>query len=930
MTKNIIRVIPAIILFIILSGKLLAQHNKNIYAFFTQDSILLEPGKTFSNTLRIQNSQAKNITIENVRPAKSYPNMLFFPGFRGNVDAGQALNLQTKMIAGTELLMSGENYIDFIVDYTTTGQFKDTLHARYYLSKENQDYIAIISSGIDNFYNPEARENTVSFFIENPGYDIKNLRLNLTLSPSQNLVIRQQSINVILQPRERKLVKIDLQQKGNTTFFTDYSLSVMAYELAKDRLIANSNIPIRTLTSNRQILQNNFLNTRTNFIEAAYNRLNKSNDIYRLRGNVQQQIASNVAMEFNTVTDYFSQYKYVNIYDTRLTLRSKKMLAELGNIYGSDYDFNMNGRGLKLGYTVTGNSSIEVLGIDNNYMLYSSLDNIVDFGKTIGTKYLRSMRNGSPAQVNYLYNTNPLLNTKTHLGSFSTSFKIDSASRVKIEGGVSHEASLGIESSKGFANAGFAGGISYETIGEKISLFSNNYFSSPYYAGLRRGLLSLDEAVTYRLTQQKSLLFKYSGLINKPKYVDAHFIYHPSQLMIYESSFVNHTIEAGFNNYTDGFSYSVLPNYTYQYINNSYLNVDYRAYRLKFDVSKSFSKHYLNFIADGGISFINQNKDPFYAARFLLSYRLGMFNVNALADINPVNAYDLINAQKKNFRNYSLNTNYNYATRDQKLKGNISGGISYVNSYNGFNQFVNNQLEYRIAKDWFATANVFFTRYSKNINTHTYNNTQFQVGIKKIFGTLSSPNSSKVSFRVFEDQNQNNILDGDEKVLDNVLVNLNEHVAITDKKGFVKFANLPKQEYNIVVKKNGQTLSLLSNNKVLISKNKKYELPVVKVNTVTGKMIETKKKYDVEQTDVSGISIYAENLSTKEITTTVTDWGGGFMLHLREGNYRIYILNNRYEIANNAQNITVKNNVPTKEVNFNYINTEVEIRVKKF
>lgn len=932
MFRNTTRIILAQFLIIIFMGNLSAQEHSSISAFFTQDSILLDPGQTFSNTLQIRNGKTAAINIEYIRPAKQYPNMLFVPGFKGNVDPGETIYLQTKMIAGAELLMSGEGYIEFVVAFTTNGT-RDSLHTRYYLNKETKDYIAIINSGIDNFYNPAIKENNVSFFVENPDYAPKSLRFNFNLSPAQNLILAQQSLNIILQPRERKLVKIGLRAKGSPTFFTDYSLSVLAYELGKEKPIANTNIAIRTITSNRQILQPSNFNTNHNFVEFAYNRMNKHYDIYRLTSNVQQQLGKDLSMEFNTVSDYFSQYKYVNIYDTRLVLGSKKMLAELGNIYGSDYDFNINGRGLKLAYNIKDNANVELLGIDNNYMLYTNLAQQIDFGMTVGAKYTQKIQNRLPTQVNYLYNTNPLLNTKTHLGNFSTTLDLNATSRIKVEGGMSNETSLNQEiAQQMLSKAGFAGGLSYEMAGENFSLFSNNYYSSPYYAGLRRGLLSMDEALNYRITDQKSFLLKYSGLINRPLYITSNTIYLPQQFTMYENRFVNHTIEAGFNNYNNGFSYSVLPNYTYQYAHNSYLNVDYQAYRIKLDLSKNFQKHYFNFIVDGGMSLIDTRKEPFYAARFLLSYRFATLSLNALADINPVTAYDLINTDTKNFRNYSLNTNYNYKTPNDRWKGTVSAGISYMNSYKGYNQFVSNQTEYRIAKEWFATGNIFFTRYSskRDYMVSSYHNTQFQIGIKKIFGTLSSPNSSKISFKIFEDQNQNGVLDKREKVLDNVLIQIGDHVAVTNSRGMATFANLPNKEYSLTVKKNGQELSLLSSKKVSVAKNKRYNLAVVKENTVSGRMVETKKKYDLEQTDVSGINIYAQNTSTNEIRTTITDWSGGFIFRLPAGSYRIYIQNNRYEIANNSQVVSVKDNAPVKEIIFDYVNKEVEIRVKKF
>jgi hypothetical protein len=108
------------------------------------------------------------------------------------------------------------------------------------------------------------------------------------------------------------------------------------------------------------------------------------------------------------------------------------------------------------------------------------------------------------------------------------------------------------------------------------------------------------------------------------------------------------------------------------------------------------------------------------------------------------------------------------------------------------------------------------------------------------------------------------------------------------------------------------------------------DIPVVKTITLQGKLVEIKEKYDVQQADFMGINIYAQNVETKKVTVVVTEIDGSFVFQLTEGKYQLYIQNDRYEILNNQQEVTINQHDAPIDVIFNFKNKELKIRKKQF
>ncbi|MCH5720756.1 carboxypeptidase-like regulatory domain-containing protein [Niabella hibiscisoli] len=408
-----------------------------------------------------------------------------------------------------------------------------------------------------------------------------------------------------------------------------------------------------------------------------------------------------------------------------------------------------------------------------------------------------------------------------------------------------------------------------------------------------------------------------------------------SSFLLYQvnNNFITHQLETGYGKTVNGYTFTLAPNYNYQ-LYSLPGTMEYEAYRAKLNIAKLYNQHAINFTFDHGIGKIIGSDKSFQSTRLLLNYRIGSFYVDGMASINPSNVYDVTMAQNNDrFRNYAVTTGYNLNLPGNKLSGNTYIGYNYINTYQSRNYFSSALLSYKIGNDWYATGNITYSSFTNNRSSSGFNNLQFGVGLKKAFTQWSSAsdNQNNISLEVFEDHDQNGRRNGKEPLLPGTIVQLNKTtVAITDAKGRIKLNQVPEATYYITAQRNDQRLDILSGDSLYINKNKTFAIPVIKTYVRKGTLQEIKAAYDIQMQDASGIMIYAQNTQTGKTYNTVTSFEGDFQLKLPAGRYLIYIRNDRYDITDNNQEITVGETGINTPLIFHYRNKDIRIDVKQF
>lgn len=893
-------------------------------AYFAQDTIKLQAGKSFSNTIVLKNTSADPIKIDSIKADKNYPGMLFSPAYKGFVQNSENTELKIRMIASKELLMSSFSEIAFWVYSKIGGQAQKQMIS-FKIQREKMDFVAVAAVG-DLFYNPTAQENMLRFFVENQSYESRVVRVKLKLVPDDFISVFPDEQIVQLNSKEKQILTVQLKKRQNINYYPDYNLSVEVLDNDLNTTVSTVILPIRSLSSYRMMNYDANIQQYKNYVEASYNNSDNLNNFYKFRTNYETKVGSKATVGINSTVDYYHESKNVNIYDTRLDLNFSKFSAGLGNVYGQDYDFNISGRGVKLGARLSPKSTVEVLGLDNNYMLYTDFSNGFSAGKTAAMQLRHLWKKNRSAQLNYVFNQNNFSKVDTQLFNIKTPIYSDSIQMLSLESGLSFE-NLSTDNHQ-LDKMGWASGLQYQYNKNRWAVQSNNFYSSPYYSGIRRGALYLDESLQYRASEKDMVYLRYNQSLNQSGYLND-----AEPLGFTENSkFNNFLVEAGWAK-NGVLRWSISPNYIYQYIHTPYNILEYTAYRMRLNVGKSFHQHNVNFSWDGGWSQFNQNQKSIFAQRLVLNYAYKFLNVSTMADINPTNAYDLNWYQGGTYVNYSASLGTRLVALRKKMIGYVNLGYSFLNTQKTDSFYLNSNVDYKLSPMWSLTGMAYYNFYHNSgvMGNPGFQNSnlQFKIGLRMSLG--NSAQGNKLSLKVFEDDNFNQKFDAGEKVIPNAIVKLNQQIiAITNEKGLVKYANMKEGEYDLSISKNNQPIPLLGLGKIKLSNNTKLEIPVVKTIHLLGTLKELKDKYDVQQADLMGINIYAQNLETGKITISITELDGSFNFQLIEGKYKFYIQNDRYEILNNNQELTLKNNSEPEKLIFNFKNKELKIRKKQF
>jgi hypothetical protein len=116
---------------------------------------------------------------------------------------------------------------------------------------------------------------------------------------------------------------------------------------------------------------------------------------------------------------------------------------------------------------------------------------------------------------------------------------------------------------------------------------------------------------------------------------------------------------------------------------------------------------------------------------------------------------------------------------------------------------------------------------------------------------------------------------------------------------------------------------------MLISSNINRKVGLVKNIRLTGKLTEIRQAYDVLETDVTGIVVYAKS-EDGTVHTAVVNQNNEFEFFLKHGKYEIYIENDKYSYTQPVQTVQVTKEGFSETVLFEYKKKDTTIKVKKF
>ncbi|UZU00001.1 hypothetical protein ODZ84_10720 [Chryseobacterium fluminis] len=904
-----------------------AQEKKDIQIYFENDRVAVEKGYTFTNFLVIENKSSEEITIQNILPQEQYPGLLFYPKNDFTLGAGQSKNLPVKLIANVDFMKLKSNEIKFQVSYTSSTVTR-TESASFSVDKDENKNIAIYTASYENFINPAAPDSSILLVVENQGYSKRSVKIDLQSIPDGlEMMPKQQTVS--LEGLEKQTVEIKIAVRRQNTLFPEFNINAIATDLLTNEIVGSNTLHIVILSSNRQIARGNEAMSGSNFAEMSYNANSSGFNFLQLRGNTAFRVTENLKSRFNIGTDYYLEDGRYNIYDTWLELERKNTVFRVGNVNSSDYDYPVFGRGGKVSTKFGNNNQIEILALENNYNLYGTYFQQTKGSTMAGAKYAFGNAKSFNGKVSYLFDHDPRFNVDTQVANGVSSFLVNDKHIIRTEVGLSHEKGL----SNRDENAGALIGANYEGKVGKWDIQSINSFATKSYAGIKRGSFLSNQRIGRQFSDSQRAFIQYQNSQVDPEFLS--YQNAPIQpgntanLRYYFNS--TETLGLGYQFSLKKWNFLLSPKVERQKTASFYTSQELFSYRLETNISTTLGAHVLNWTAEYSYSKQNDRADWFNSLKTTLSYRYKSFSLNGTAQWNANNVFDLNSYYDvdRNFANYNVYASYNFQMLNNNLTGSFSAGTSYSELYKNLNSNVIGNLEYKISPSWSTTGYFNFSGYkSTAVYASSGNYYQFRVGIRKYFTTATALGNHKVTFQLFEDKNFNGLPEAGEPVLANEIVKLDNFVAQTDKNGKVVFQNVPEGIYTLKVNESAGA-RLMMDPVIMVDTNINRKVGLVKNIKVSGKLTEIKQAYDVLETDVTGIVVYAKS-EDGTIYTAVVNQKNEFEFFLKDGIYDVYIENDKYSYTQPTQTIQVTKEGYSKPVVFEYKKKDTTIKVKKF
>lgn len=905
----------------------LAQEKKNIQIHFENDNVAVKKGSTFTNFLVIENKSSEEITIQNIMPQENYPGLLFYPKNEFTLGAGQSKNLPVKLIANLDFMKLRSNEINFKVSYTTPTVTK-TETASFFVDKDENKNIAIYTASYENFINPAAPDSSILLIVENQGYSKRTVKIDLQSIPDGlEMIPKQQTVS--LEGLEKQTVEIKIRVRKQNTLFPEFNINATATDLLNNEMVGSNTLYLVVLSNNRQIARGNEAVSGSNFAEIAYNENSSGFNFLQLRGNTTFQVTENLRSRFNIGADYYHEDGLYNLYDTWLELERKNTVLRVGNVNSNDYDYQVFGRGGKASTKFGKNNQIEILALENNYNLYGTYFQQTEGSTIVGTKYGFGNARSFNGKVSYIFDHDPRLNIDTQVANAVTSFLLNDKHTIRTELGLSNEKGLLNKDE----NTGASMGANYEGKIGQWDLQSINSFATKSYAGIKRGSFFSNQRISHQFSASQRAFIQYQNSQVDPEFLSfQNAPIQPGNTANFRYYFNStETLGSGYQFSLKKWNFLLSPKIENQKTANFYTSQELFSYRMETNISTTLGAHGLNWTAEYSYSKENNNNDWFNSLRTTLSYRYKAFSLNGTAQWNAINVFDLnsyYNADR-NFANYNVYASYNFQMLNNNLSGSFTAGTYYSELYKNLNSNISGNVEYKISPSWSTTGYFNFSGYRSTAEyTSSGSYYQFRVGIKRSFAAATALGNHKVTFQLFEDKNFNGLLEAGESALANEIVKLDNFVALTDKNGKVVFQNVPDGIYTLKVNESAGA-RLMMDPVIMVNKNINRKVGLVKNIKVSGKLTEIKQAYDVLETDVTGIVVYAKG-EDGVIHTAVVNQKNEFEFFLKDGKYDLYIENDKYSYTQPHQTIQVTKEGYSGTVVLEYKKKDTTIKVKKF
>lgn len=675
-----------------------------------------------------------------------------------------------------------------------------------------------------------------------------------------------------------KIINRDLYQMGN--FYIN-----VAGLYQNGELFGNGICHVQNASANRQFVdaqvQQNIVNTGLdNHLSLSGQNLFSDSQSWQLNGLASTQLGNGVMGLSMDAYQWNSIGNKPLLSNTWINYENKNAGITAGNISENLESF-FNGRGVKV-YSRNDDDHhrFEASMVQKSYNLLG--DNL-DYGYSAYVKTNLKDSSGREYSNTLIFDYAPLEQSRSLLSSNSVSLfnKRNLLMSVNLGGGLSQNL-LDHTDIKPSLSLGTNFSGSYR----KFNFSSNNFYSSGYYPGIRRGVIQLNERISrYLGTQNIWAGFSYYSF--NPAYQRNTFFFQREYALqraeIGWARPLNTNLNITLTASRDQESA------IYNTINQQTSTMT--AYRLNESVnwhSTNFKQNvYLSL--DNGIS-KGLDGERKLQLRLNANWSGSWFNLSTYVQKGNFLLAEAFNGavNQVDIYRYSVNPSLYKYFFSKKLRAD-AGLIYYHDGLYGSN------LTYTVKGEYAITPKTIFyvSTYQYRYNTSYFDSSfsSLQAGITQKLPTPKQQTPGKkgnLEIFFFKDNNHNGVFDAGEEAAHSGTLLINGIIFIIPANGTIVYSKVPYGNYQLSMPmQDGYQISPLTVN--VDQKNSKISVPMQKSGNAVGKIAIAFNTQKSLQTDASlaGITLLVQSASGS-IHTVKTGEDGEYSLHLPEGAYQIY------------------------------------------
>ena len=699
---------------------------------------------------------------------------------------------------------------------------------------------------------------------------------------------------------EKKQVTLNSFQDTIITFskiITKELLSVERYTVnmaalyENGELINNIMVSVQNVSGNRTFTDAaygySFDSFSSNSISLSGINLFSQNEAMQLNAKGQYELL-NGSIDFN-----LDGYLYTHgssrplLTNTYIDYKSNNKGIRVGNI-SENLETFVNGRGVKTYIENEEKSkSFEVGWVDKTYNLlgdefkYEGGTGYTGYAKTMLSTIKEGIYSGS-----VLYDQTPYDNSESVIVMNEYNFLLmkDVTVGFELGGGLTRLLKADVSPLEPSIAMG------YKMSGKfgKYNINSNNFISSGYYPGVRRGVLQLNERIS-RQFHKVSMWAGYSLYKYNPQHLDKRYL-------TYSSDLSNTRIEAGTNfplGNKMGFSLTAKQQTDEGVIGFGQGDNSAKAKMVTYSLTESLNwrsrnaKHTVNMSAENGFSKIPYATKQQFHLRVNGNWNYSIFSLNTYyqrGDFTIVEAYRNAQQEQDGYR-FNVSGGVRKEFFSKKVKTQLD--VNYNrDSYSGSNWTYSGRLDYEISHQFSCFANAYVYDYSSA--TYSSFNTNVQAGVRYNLpssGAMSGGKKGNLKLFLFYDNNANGVYDAGDAPAKDRIITIGGVSFISLANGIVEYKKMPYGDYTIKFPSQ-DWYAIIPSTINIQDKKSVHEVPLQRTGKVTGKLY---YKYDARTSEEfaekhGGLRVWATAANGKK-TEALTNANGEFTLFLPVGEY---------------------------------------------